>query len=380
MLVEYIKSFGVLGFPWVSIANTQIDYLIIIQNAEILGIYGISFWIVLLNVILYNFIKSIDKIVLLKKKLFFCILVFFIPWFSGLFLYKKIDLSSENKIDIGIVQPNITLKEKWLGNPKNNFNKLVDLSKELQRASNHLLIWPESALPAYFLQSNSFQMNKIYNLLGDSTKLITGTTHFVKDSIKNKVFNSIAYIDSKQKNSFYNKIQLVPMAEYVPWSNIFPFLANINLGQANFSKGDQYKIFNYNETNFGAVVCYESTFPWIFNEFVRYGAEFMIVVTNDGWYETAPEPQQHAKQSIYRAIENRKPIVRCANTGISMIINQRGNINKKLELNKTGILKASIIPDSKKTFYNKYGDYLIQIMGLLLLYFLLKAVFYKNEI
>ena len=90
-------------------------------------------------------------------------MVFFIPWFSGLFLYKKIDLSSENKIDIGIVQPNITLKEKWLGNPKNNFNKLVDLSKELQRASNHLLIWPESALPAYFLQSNSFQMNKIYN-------------------------------------------------------------------------------------------------------------------------------------------------------------------------------------------------------------------------
>ena len=146
-----------------------------------------------------------------------------------------------------------------------------------------------------------------------------------------------------------------------------------------FSIGKENKIFDYNETKFGSVVCYESTFPWLVNEFVKQGAEFMIIVTNDGWYETAPEPQQHAKQSIYRAIENRKPIIRCANTGISMIIDQVGNIKQSLELNKTGSIRASIIPNKKITFYLKYGDYLIQSIGVLLLISLLIPIYKKDE-
>ena len=103
----------------------------------------------------------------------------------------------------------------------------------------------------------------------------------------------------------------------------------------------------------------------------------MVVVTN-GWYETAPEPQQHAKQAVYRAIENRKPIIRCANTGISMVINARGDIVEKLELNKSGVISASIIPNTK-TLYNKYEDNFIQLLGLILLIFILKPVFYKHE-
>ena len=378
IFIEYVKSYGVLGFPWVSLANTQIDYLILIQNAELFGIYGITFWILFFNITLYNYLKSDTILLSINRKLVFCSFVFFMPWFSGLALYKNIKLVDQNQIDIGIVQPNIKLEEKWSGNPNKNFNKVLNLTQKINNRNN-ILIWPESALPAYFFQSNSYQMNKIYNLLNDSTYLVTGTTVFVKDSLKNKAYNSIAYIGNNYIKNYYNKIQLVPMAEYVPWSNIFNSLKDLNLGQANFSKGEDYTIFNYNQTKFGAVVCYESTFPWIFNEFVNKGAEFMVVVTNDGWYETAPEPQQHAKQAVYRAIENRKPIIRCANTGISMVINARGDIVEKLELNKSGVISASIIPNTKKTFYNKYEDNFIQLLGLILLIFILKPVFYKHE-
>ena len=372
ILVEYIKSFGTLGFPWVSIANTQIDYLVLIQNAEFLGIYGISFWIILINVILYQNLKN-------RVSYRYYLIIFFIPWIIGLFLYNRLNTDLDSNLNIALIQPNISLEEKWIGSPNKNFNKILDLSKTIQKQTNDILVWPESALPSYFLQSNTNQINRIHHVLGDSTKLITGTTIFEKGSIKNKVFNSIAYIDNNRIIDYYNKIQLVPMAEYVPWSNFFTFLDDLNLGQANFSIGKENKIFDYNETKFGSVVCYESTFPWLINEFIKQGAEFIIIVTNDGWYETAPEPQQHAKQSIYRAIENRKPIIRCANTGISMIIDQAGNIKQRLELNKTGTIRASIIPNKKITFYIKYGDYLIKSIAVLLLIFLLISIYKKDE-
>ena len=107
-------------------------------------------------------------------------------------------------------------------------------------------------------------------------------------------------------------------------------------------------MFEKGGIQFGAVVCFESTFPSIFREFAVKGAEFMVVVTNDGWYETPPEPQQHAAQSIFRAIETRKPILRCANTGISMVIDPTGNIRKKLELNSEGIIETNVYPKKRE--------------------------------
>ena len=377
VLIEYFRTYGIIGFPWVSIANTQTDYLILIQNAELFGIYGISLWILILNVILYKIIRNR---LIIKKKIslvILSILIFLVPWLTGLALYLNTEINKNNNLSIGIVQPNIKLEEKKNGSFNKNFNKILNLSNNLKDEKIDLIIWPESALPAYLLKAES-SFRKIQIMLGDSTKLITGTTLFDKKDKKRVVYNSIAYIDNKKIIDYYNKIQLVPMAEYVPWSNIFSFLVDLNIGQSNFSKGDEFNIFKYNNFNFGSVVCYESTFPWIFKEFSKNGAEFMIIVTNDGWYESGPEPQQHSRQSIFRAIETRKPIVRCANTGISMIIDQAGNINCKLKLNKEGVLKASIFPNKKITFYNKYGDFLIQFMGLLLLIFLIIPMYNKK--
>tara|TARA_Y100001935_G_scaffold155915_1_gene128432 strand:- start:365 stop:1843 length:1479 start_codon:yes stop_codon:yes gene_type:complete len=365
VIIEYIKSFGVLGFPWVSLANTQTDYLILIQNAEILGIYGITFWIVFLNVIFYKFIKSSFNINIKNNINFYVlILVLISPWITGFLLYNKNSYDTD-KTFIKLIQPNISLKQKWTGNPQQNLKKIINMSFNSSYENIDLIVWPESALPAYFLNQNSNQIKKIRSLLPYNAKLVSGTTNFNRKS--NKVYNSVVYIDQENDFQYQNKIQLVPMAEYVPWSDVFPYLKDLNLGQANFSKGNVVNIFHHNKNKFGTVVCYESTFPWLFNEFVKAGAEFMIIVTNDGWYETAPEPQQHAKQSIYRAIENRKPVIRCANTGISMIIDSKGNIEHKLELNKEGIINASIIPNKNITFYNKFGDYLIQFMGFALL-------------
>ena len=181
-----------------------------------------------------------------------------------------------------------------------------------------------------------------------------------------------------QSPEIYHKIKLVPLAERIPLVDIFPNLKSINIGQANFEPGDEYKIFNINNYKIGAMVCYESTFPQLNRRFVNNGAEILMYFVNDGWYENPPQPQQHAKQSIYRAIEFRRPIVRCANTGISQVIDRTGNITHEIELNNHGAISANISPSSSITFYARYGD-VFAIINILLLSILLGVYFNRKE-
>ena len=163
----------------------------------------------------------------------------------------------------------------------------------------------------------------------------------------------------------------------MPLSSIFPSLKSLNIGQANFVPGNDYKVFNINGYNVAAMICYESTFPQLNREFINKGAEILVYFVNDGWYETPPEPNQHAKQAIYRAIEFRRPVVRCANTGISQIIDKTGNIIQEIDLNNSGVLYAKIIPSSKLTFYARYGD-VFAIINMLILFSLL-GLYFKRK-
>ena len=137
-------------------------------------------------------------------------------------------------------------------------------------------------------------------------------------------------------------------------------------------------MFNINQTSFGAMICIESIFPNPTRLFVKNGAEFIVYIVNDGWYTKAPEPQQHAKRCIYRAIENRRSVVRCANTGISMIVDPYGNITHQSELNKSDIITADVMISDRKTFYTKYGN-LFSILSLFILILIGLFITFKKE-
>ena len=223
-------------------------------------------------------------------------------------------------------------------------------------------------------------LKRIKESLGNHSTLITGIPYADFSNNNKNIYNSAVSINNKGVQDIYHKMQLVPMAEYVPWSKTISILGNFNLGQGNFSQGNNIVMFKKNKVQFGTVICFESTFPWIFRDYAQQGAELMIIITNDGWYETLPEPQQHAKQSIYRAIETRRPIIRCANTGVSMVIDQSGNILKELGLNEKGVIEATIFPEKRMTFYTKYGDKFSQFAGFItLLYVILAILKRKNE-
>ena len=348
--VEFIRSFGALGFPWISLANTQTDYLTLIQNAEVTGLYGISFWVVLINLVIYIWLKETTV-----KRAYLCFLIFTLPWVTGILLTPDY-VDNGKKLNITVVQPNIHLSEKWKkGAAKANIFKLLDASKESINDNADLIIWPESAPPAYILQGNQYYLKMIQKKLGESL-LLSGVPYFSDSEDGRQYFNSVALISTDSVLQLYHKLKLVPMAEYIPLSGILPSLKKLNLGQANFEHGEEFTVFEVNGVKLCAMVCIESTLPQLSREFVNRGAEALIYVVNDGWYEQAPEPQQHAKQAVFRAIETRRPVTRCANTGISLVIDPTGNITHKIPLNEAGVISTEIFSSNRETFYLRYGD------------------------
>ena len=375
VVIEYLRSYGLLGFPWVSLANSQTNYLYLIQNVEYVGIYGITFWILLSNIFIFKLLYSNLR----QPYVYYYILLLLLPWISGYQLYYKYNsiLSVyNNPLNLVVVQTNVGLSDKSnFKNSNNILNAIIDSTVNNISVKTDLVVWPESAMPHHSLQNQYVldYLNK--NLFIKDFHLLTGNV------IQNDLdfYNSSVLLNRNGINGIYNKRQLVPIAEHFPFSENFDFLKNINLGQANFSKGKKDYIFKINDYSFASLICIESTFPDINRRHANMNIDAMIYLVNDGWYLNAPEPKQHARQSIFRAIENRMSIIRCANTGISQVISPLGIVEKEIELNKFGTIDVQINKNKyEKTFYTRFGNVFSLILLVITILVLILSRF-KNE-
>lgn len=371
-LVEYIKSYGILAFPWISLANTQTDYLYPIQIAEFVGIYGVTFWIVVLNIILYSFLlkQSIYKIYL-------WFIIFLMPFITGFYLYNNVNEYTLEDLNLSIIQPNIKLSDsRDYSKGDKLLNQLIDQTKKSLNEEIDLVLWPEAALPFHNIKDGKTFNYIKENLLSDSDLSILSGDITYKD---NRVYNSVVLFNDKGVKSIYNKQRPVPLAEQVPLSETFTSLSKINLGVANYSSGKKDILFNLKKYNFSSLICYESIFPEINRRHVNKGADFITFLVNDAWYTHGSEPMQHARQSIFRAIENRKTVIRCANTGISMIIDPRGKVLKKTKLNTNASMSCTIKGTDYKTFYTKFGNVFANLLFILVVLLFIKTLFRREK-
>ena len=369
--IEYIKSYGVLGFPWINLANSQTGFLYLIQNSEYVGIYGVSFWVVLVNCLLVQFLlkKSKKTIILLAT-------FFIFPFISGYLILLNVEENEIDSFKVSLIQPNIGLEDKRnIYFSQINLDNLIKKSKECISNGTNLVIWPESALPFKELQNINTSNYIIYNILNQNdTYLLSGDI----TKTENKLYNSGVLLSKNGIEDIYNKKQLVPMGEYVPFSNNIDYLKNINFGQTNFTPGTKTTIFKINDLSFSSLICFESTFPDINRMHAKEGIDFFVYLVNDGWYTSIFEPRQHARQSIYRAIENRKTVLRCANTGISLVISPTGEIKHETALNTEDVITTFITKTNAITFYTKYGNVFAYLVLIITSVFLMYS-FYKNE-
>jgi len=267
------------------------------------------------------------------------VLILILVYSYGFFRLNQ-EQSVIDKIRVSVIQGNIPQEDKW--DPDNAgyiLDKYARLTREASKDKPDLIIWPETAFPG-FLFSDRELTGEVMRLIEEiKTPLLLGAnTEEGLDS-----FNS-AVLLSMEKDSVtkYDKMHLVPFGEYVPFSDSFPLLRRLVLGElGEFTAGKEFKVFKLTaegrklKANFATLICFEDIFPEISRKFVKNGAKFLIVITNDAWYGKSGAPYQHAACSVFRAIENRVPVVRCANTGYSCFIDSKGRIYDSVEENKT---------------------------------------------
>ena len=219
-----------------------------------------------------------------------------------------------------------------------------------------LIIWPETAIPVYL--NKNIRYRRIIHSLVDSIGVPVLTGMPAADYENDKKWNSAGFFQpGDEKIQRYNKIHLVAFGEAIPFDDYFPSLRKLHLGQANWDKGKEPVVFRSPVIPpFNVVICFESIFPDLVRKFVLKGAQFITVITNDVWFGPHSSPIQHAMIAVLRAIEFHRPVVRCANTGISMIIDPYGRVVDKTGTFERTILTGVITPGTGQTFYLKYGN------------------------
>jgi apolipoprotein N-acyltransferase len=357
--LEYLRSFLLTGFPWANLGHSQYLNLPFIQMAEITGVYGLSFVIVMVNVTLYLILHqwSQKTFPLLEVTLSISLLLTFLVY--GYVRIERLgrEMAKNPPLTIGLVQANIDQSIKWDESFQKETLKIYErLSLQVGEKKPDLILWPETATPFFFQDATEYQPFVLNIPKKTGAFLLFGTPSYKIERGKIHHYNSALLVSpSGEVIGKYDKIHLVPYGEYVPLGEYIS-LGSLGEGIGNFKPGKEIYNFTLPQGRFGVLICFEIIFPNLCRRFVKKGANFLVTITNDAWFGRTSAPYQHLAIAIFRAIENRVFIARAANTGISAFIDPLGRILKQSGLFTEETLLGTIQLSQKKTFYTLFGD------------------------
>ena len=302
-------------------------------------------------------------------------------------LYGHLKLSTPMKgktIKISVVQGNIDREKKRnpLKHTRVIMQKYADLTRQVSRDEADMIVWPEAATPGFIFKNMTAYKEMMSIIREVKIPLLVGSAEypkFAKTQTKSKKSNTALFFSPEGKVlGQYLKIRLVPFWEYVPYNEIINWPDFIIASdKASNVAGKEFTTFQIEGAKFGVVICWEVAFPWLFSRFADDGANFMINITNEGWFGENAAPYQMLSMSVFRAVENRVFLVRAANTGISCFIDPCGKINGRVRNNNKdiyveGYLTQDVVALQEKTFYTAHGDifvYLCMLVAAVVLIF-----------
>ena len=417
MLFEFMHLNWEFAWPWLNLGNAFATYTGWIQWYEYTGTFGGTLWVWVVNALIFKGILAYaegknQKI--LSVKLAIAAAVILIPiGISQLILLNYTE--TENPIEVVLLQPNIDpYTEKYNTTNERIADLLFEEASKTLTSSTDYLIAPETVLAegaGVDLRSFAFSAERqkaqqfledypnlnylagiqFYRVYNDKAATLPTSNYVGKDRIGNPIwadfFNSAFLLNQQDSIQIYHKSKLVVGVENFPYQNVLkPLLGDIMLDlggtvSMKTTQDNRVAFTGSNDTKVGPVICYESVYGAFVTDYVKEGAEFLAIITNDAWWGDTQGHKQHLNYARLRAIETRRSIARSANTGISAFINQKGELTKELlGYGLRGSLKGTLNANNTLTFYVRFGDYLARLAFIPVLLLLILSFFRKRRV
>ncbi|MDA8403755.1 MAG: apolipoprotein N-acyltransferase [Desulfobacteraceae bacterium] len=369
--LEYLRSFLFTGFPWGLLGYTQVRNLPVIQIADMFGVYGVS-WVLAFSSGVTAFfwmhvkgwtwrgraIHRLDMAGALSMLIFVLVTV----WAYGEMRIGAADrmMAGSKTVNVGIIQGNIDQLEKWdLVFQERIISTYIRLSAQAARSMHlDLVVWPETSAPFYFNYDEDLTA-KVLSGIGKLGPYFVIGSPTVEFSGPDDLYYNSAYLISPpgKVEGRVDKVHLVPFGEYVPLRKWLPFISPIVEQVGEFKTGKMGDTLAWPQADIGVLICYEAIFPELAASMVKNGAGLLVNITNDAWFGKTGAPWQHFDMAVFRAVENRRALIRAANTGVSGWIDPAGRIRETSGLFVEAAMTGSVpVVRDYRTFYTRHGD------------------------
>ncbi len=378
--LELARTYLFSGLPWSLLGYSQYRQLDVIQIADHLGVYGVSFLIVLANV-------AVAELIAWLMPLFRGFMPARLPWelvttsailvglswaYSTSLIVDEGIQPPKATLQVGVVQPNVDQAVKWEKSQREETIARYDRLTERLGYGTDLVVWPEAATPFFFEREPEYQLQLLAIANRASAPLLFGSPAVRFDFERKPYLLNSAYLVSPDGSLLgrYDKQHLVPFGEYIPLkSSLLFFLDKLVEGIGDFQAGPGPTVFSFTPkppsaggeaaarpVKFGVLICYEVIFPDLVRRFALNGAEFLVTITNDAWFGDSSAPMQHFSMVVFRSVENHLAFARAANTGVSGFIDPFGRILQTSPIFTQAVMQAAIPVHQPHTFYSRHGD------------------------
>jgi apolipoprotein N-acyltransferase len=385
--LEYFRTLSEFAFPWCDLGYTQGYYLYVLQIVSVISVHGLSFLVVVVNVLLWQmFRREVDvarRVTALFVSLALVVSVVAFGW------VVTPPIPMPGKYPVAVLQGSVPVNVKWADdNEEYSFHLYDSLAQSIPEKVN-LIVWPETSAPSYVSHSLA-RRTQLQKLAADmSTCHLVGALGARQEGERWRHFNSAYFFDSA--GTFvgrYDKVKLVPFTEQAPYQDYFPFLRKEFLTKyltfietydvpfwSDFYPGDSAMLFEAAGVWFAPLICYEVTFPEYVREMILDGADFMVEITNDTWFGHSVGIYMHSRAFVTRAVENRCWGVRAANSGLSYLVDNYGRIRQDLPLDSVATMTGKLNVMNGYSVFTRVGDVagrvslLITVLSVVILFF-----------
>ncbi len=366
--LEYLRSLGTLGFPWLSLGYSQYACLPMVQQASVTGVFGVTFLIALANGAIAGLWLDRGK-KRARRLLAAAAVLVAVSAVSGQLLLSTGVLPAlgtppapagarKSTLRVGLVQPDIPAEADWLDEAGWIMSRYEKLGGEIARLEPELIVWPEAAVRyplAWELARNGMVGRRFRAVVREGgVPAIVGSPHEEDSRATNCAFLVSPRCEILQR---YEKVHLVPFGETIPWKPVFGFVQRMVPDAGGFEPGKERGVFPIKEgVVAGPLICYEGIFGDLARRSVVSGATVLVNITNDDWSKSETSHFQHAAMAVFRAVENRVPVVRVGNSGVSFVLDGTGRRLGGLEWGSPRVACVDLEWVPGRTFYTRHGD------------------------